>query len=66
MEYNYNVYNNYYLGNVSCIERRILELEARRDALLSGTCYLGYPVISETYVEEEDNERNSNETEYYN
>lgn len=35
-----NVY--YYYGQVSCIDRQIAELEARRDALMHGYCYTGY------------------------
>lgn len=32
----------YYYGQVSCIDRQIAELEARRDALIHGYCYTGY------------------------
>ena len=32
---------NYY-GQVSCIDRQIAELEARKDAILHGYCFTGY------------------------
>lgn len=37
MDYNYTYYNQ-----VTCIDRQIAELEARRDALIHGHCYTGY------------------------
>jgi len=41
MEYTYN-YNDYYFGQVSCIDRQIAELEARKYALQHGYCFTGY------------------------
>lgn len=35
-------YINYNMDRVSCIDRQIAELEARRDALIHGYCYTGY------------------------
>ena len=32
----------YYYNQVSCIDRQIEELEARKYALLHGYCYTGY------------------------
>jgi hypothetical protein len=32
----------YDYGQVSCIDRQIAELEARKDALLNGYCFTGY------------------------
>lgn len=62
-----------YYGQVSCIERQISELQARRNALLSGTCFTGYydvrPYLDPYGLsdeEEENYERDSNETEYHN
>lgn len=44
-----SVANEYYYGQVSCIDRQIEELQARRnellakrDAILRGHCYTGY------------------------
>lgn len=34
-------YSTYYYGQVTCIDRQIAELEARRDALLHGYCFTG-------------------------
>ena len=62
-----------YYGQVSCIDRQIAELQARRNALLSGTCYTGVYYDTRTYLdpynldeEEWEDERDSNETERYN
>jgi hypothetical protein len=56
-----------YNNQVSCIDRQIAYLQYKKAALQSGSCFLGYDTIHETYVEEEDNyERDSNETEYHN
>ena len=60
-------------GQVSCIDKQIAELQARRDALLSGVCFTGYYDVR-TYLdpyglsdeEVENYERDSNETEYHN
>ena len=35
-------YINYNMDQVSCIDRQIAELEARRDALIHGYCYTVY------------------------
>lgn len=37
----YNVYGNLYYGQVTCIDRQIAELEARRDAMIHGYCFTG-------------------------
>lgn len=59
-----------YYGQVSCIDQQIAELQARRNALLSGTCFTGVYDVR-TYLdpynlggEEWDYERDSNEDEY--
>lgn len=36
----YSIDYNY--GQVSCIDRQIAELQARKDALLHGYCFTGY------------------------
>lgn len=56
-----NVYNN----QVSCIDRQIEYLQHKKEALQIGSCFLGYDTIHETYVVEEENERDSNEIEYH-
>jgi hypothetical protein len=66
---------NYYYydyGQVSCIDRQIAELEARKDAILNGYCFTGY-LSTKPYLdpyglgEEEDNhERDANENKYHN
>lgn len=40
----------YYTGQVSCIDRQIAELEARRNALLHGYCFTGY-IDTKTYLD---------------
>lgn len=35
-------YSVLYYGQVSCIDRQIAELEARKNALLNGYCFTGY------------------------
>lgn len=45
-----SVFSTYYYGQVSCIDRQIADLEARRDAMLAGTCFIGY-VPSKTYID---------------
>jgi len=35
-------YQTYYDDRVTCIDRQIAELEARRDALIHGYCFTGY------------------------
>jgi len=50
MEYIYN-YNDYYLGQVTCIDRQIAELEARRNALLNGYCFTGYYGTTKPYLD---------------
>ena len=40
---------NYY-GQVTCIDRQIAELEARKDAILHGYCFIGY-VPSKPYLD---------------
>lgn len=63
-----------YYGQVSCIDRQIAELQARRNALLSGTCYIGYygmphSIYLDPYGLDEGewkDEHDSNETERYN
>ncbi len=32
----------YYFGQVTCIDRQIAELEARKAAILAGTCFTGH------------------------
>jgi len=56
-----------YYGQVTCIDRQIAELEARKDALLNGYCFTGVYIPNETIIVEEgeENERGSNETEYH-
>lgn len=51
MEYIYNDYNDYYIGQVTCIDRQIAELEARRDALLHGYCFTGYYGTTKPYLD---------------
>lgn len=46
-----SVYTTYYYGQVSCIDRQIAELEARRDALLHGYCFTDY-MTSKTYLDQ--------------
>lgn len=42
----------YYIDSqVSCIDRQIKELEARRDAILHGYCYIGYNISTKTYLD---------------
>lgn len=48
MEYNYN---NYYIDQVSCIDRQIAELEARRKAILNGYCFTGYYGTTKPYLD---------------
>ena len=43
-------YINYNMDQVSCIDRQIAELEARRDALINGYCFTGY-ISTKTYVD---------------
>ena len=38
----YKQYQMNYYGQVSCIDRQIAELEARRDAILHGYCFTGH------------------------
>lgn len=38
----------YYYDQVTCIDRQIEELEARKAAILAGTCYIG-PINSNPY-----------------
>lgn len=41
-----------YTGQVSCIDREIAELQARKDALMHGYCFTGYiPQPTVKYVE---------------
>lgn len=42
------VSSNYYYDQVTCIDRQIEELEARKAAILAGTCYIG-PINSNPY-----------------
>lgn len=42
-----------YTGQVSCIDSQIAELEARREAVINGYCFIGYaPQPRVVYVEE--------------
>ena len=42
-----------YTGQVSCIDRQIAELQARREAVINGYCFTGYiPQPRVEYVEE--------------
>lgn len=44
------VQQEYYSGQVTCIDRQIAELEARKDAILHGYCFTGYrPSIVKAY-----------------
>lgn len=49
MDYNYEY--NYYYGQVSCIDRQIAELEARRKAILNGYCFTGYYGTTKPYLD---------------
>ena len=41
-----------YTGQVSCIDRQIAELEARKDALLNGYCFTGYyGMVAKPYLD---------------
>ena len=40
----------YYKDSVSCIDRQIEELKARRDAILQGYCYTG-PLTTKTFMD---------------
>lgn len=43
-------YQTYYYGQVTCIDRQIAELEARKYAMLHGYCFTGY-LSTKTYLD---------------
>ena len=45
-------YQTYYYGQVTCIDRQIAELEARKYAMLHGYCFTGVHIPNETIIED--------------
>lgn len=45
------VSNAYYYGQIGDIDRQIKELEARKAAMLSYSCFIGYEPGKETYID---------------
>lgn len=45
-------YVNYdYYGEVSCIDKQIAELQARKDALQNHYCFIGYNINTKPYLD---------------
>lgn len=45
-----NIFSIYFYNQVTCIDKQIEELEARKAARLAGTCYIG-PINSSLYMD---------------